>query len=182
MWTSICAGSTGKAKGVELTNKSLVAMAHGEKYSNYGYTYPKKSLNVLYPSIAYYLNATCGLMICGLTVTLIPYFDAPDIPKYPMYVEEYKPHFIFSGPILLQLLAMSNVKDLSYLLNPISGGDKLDVSNEIMYNNILTERGAKSIQQGYGTSEVAAIATCNPMEPKKVGSIGIPMINVYCYI
>ena len=170
-------GSTGDAKGVELTNRSLVAMAHGEKYSNYGYNYPKKSLNVLYPSIAYYLNATCGLMICGLTVTLIPYFDVPDIPNYPNFVDEYKPHFIFSGPILLKLLAMYNVEDLSYLLNPISGGDKLDVSEEMWCNDILTKRGSKTIQQGYGTSEVAAIATCNPMEPKKVGSIGIPMID-----
>ena len=170
-------GSTGDAKGVELTNRSLVAMAHGEKYSNYGYTYPKTSLNVLYPSIAYYLNATCGLMISGLTVTLIPYFDVPDIPNYPKFVDEFKPNFIFSGPILLKLLAMSDVKDLSYLINPISGGDRLDVSEEIMCNKVLNERGAKSIQQGYGTSEVAAIATCNPMEPKKIGSIGIPMID-----
>ena len=171
-------GSTGNAKGVELTNKNLVAMAHGEKYSNYGYTYPKKSLNVLYPSIAYYLNATCGLMICGLTVSLLPDFDVPDIPNYPRFVDEAKPNFIFSGPILLQLLAMSDVNDFSYLTNPISGGDKLDVSEENRINEVLSERGSRTIQQGYGTSEAAAIASCNPMEPKKVGSIGIPMIDV----
>lgn len=171
-------GSTGAAKGVELTNKNLVAMAHGEKYSNYGYNYPKKSLNVLYPSIAYYLNATCGLMICGLTVSLQPDFDVPDIPNYPNFVNNNKPNFIFSGPILLKLLAMSDVKDLSYLLNPISGGDKLDASEEVRINEVLKSRGSETVQQGYGTSEAAAIATCNPMEPKKVGSIGIPMINV----
>lgn len=171
-------GSTGNAKGVELTNKNLVAMAHGEKYSNYGYTYPKKSLNVLYPSIAYYLNATCGLMICGITVSLIPNFDVPDIPNYPMFVSKNKPNFIFSGPILLKLLAMSNVDDFSYLTNPVSGGDKLDVSEEVRINEVLENRGSNTIQQGYGTSEAAAIATCNPMEPKKIGSIGIPMIDV----
>ena len=166
-------GSTGDAKGVELTNKNLVAMVHGLKYSNYGFTYGKTSMNILPPAIAYYLNATCGLMICGVRVTQIPAFD---IEKYPELVDMYKPNIIYSGPILLKLMAISPY-DYSYLTNPVSGGDKLLVNEELMINEAFKKKGAHDVQQGYGSSEVTAVATCNP-ENSKIGSLGIPMINV----
>lgn len=166
-------GSTGDAKGVELTNKNLVAMVHGLKYSNYGFTYGKTSMNILPPAIAYYLNATCGLMICGVRVTQIPVFE---IEKYPDLVHEYKPNIIYSGPILLKLMAMSSY-DYPYLTNPVSGGDKLLVNEELMINEAFKKKGSNPVQQGYGSSEVTAVATCNP-EKGKIGSLGIPMINV----
>ena len=166
-------GSTGDAKGVELTNKNLVAMSHGLKYSNYGFTYGKTSMNILPPAIAYYFNATCGLMVCGVRVTQIPAFE---IEKYPELVDMYKPNIIYSGPILLKLMATSSY-NYSYLTNPASGGDKLLVNEELMINEALKKKGARPVQQGYGSSEVTAVATCNP-EEGKVGSLGIPMINV----
>ena len=167
-------GSTGDAKGVELTNKNLVAMVHGLKYSNYGFTYGKTSMNILPPAIAYYLNATCGLMICGVRVTQIPIFE---IEKYPELVNEYKPNIIYSGPILLKLMAMSPY-DYPYLTNPVSGGDKLLVNEELMINEAFEKKGTNKVQQGYGSSEVTAVATCNPEMNSKIGSLGIPMINV----
>lgn len=167
-------GSTGAAKGVELTNKNLVAMVHGLKYSNYGFNYGKTSMNILPPAIAYYLNATCGLMICGVRVTQIPAFE---IEKYPDLVNQYKPNIIYSGPILLKLMAMSPY-DYSYLTNPVSGGDKLLVNEELMINDSFKKKGANKVQQGYGSSEVTAVATCNPEVDSKIGSLGIPMINV----
>ena len=167
-------GSTGDPKGVELTNKNLIAMVHGLKYSNYGFTYGKTSMNILPPAIAYYLNATCGLMICGVKVTQIPAFE---IEKYPELVNEYKPNIIYSGPILLKLMAMAPY-DYPYLTNPVSGGDKLLVNEEIMINEAFKRKGTNPIQQGYGSSEVTAVATCNPETDSKIGSLGIPMINV----
>ena len=167
-------GSTGAAKGVELTNKNLVAMVHGLKYSNYGFTYGKTSLNILPPAIAYYLNATCGLMICGVRVSQIPAFE---IEKYPELVNQYKPNIIYSGPILLKLMAISPY-NYSYLTNPVSGGDKLLVNEELIINEAFKQKGSKPVQQGYGSSEVTAVATCNPEVGSKVGSLGIPMIDV----
>lgn len=167
-------GSTGAAKGVELTNKNLIAMVHGLKYSNYGFTYGKTSMNILPPAIAYYLNATCGLMICGVRVTQIPAFE---IEKYPELVDMYKPNIIYSGPILLKLMAMSPF-NYPYLTNPVSGGDKLLVNEELMINEAFEKKGANKVQQGYGSSEVTAVATCNPEVDCKIGSLGIPMIDV----
>jgi len=168
-------GSTGDAKGVELTNKNLVAMAHGLKNSGFGFTYGKTSMNILPPAIAYYLNATCGLMICGVKTTLIPSFD---IQTYPNLIDTYKPNIIFSGPILLKALQYSDIKDFSYLTNPASGGDKLLVSEEEEINEELIKRGGGSVQQGYGASEETAVATCNLEKERRVGSIGVPMSNV----
>ena len=167
-------GSTGNAKGVELTNKNLIAMVHGLKYSNYGFTYGKTSMNILPPAIAYYLNATCGLMICGVRVTQIPAFE---IEKYPEIVDKYKPNIIYSGPILLKLMAMAPY-EYPYLTNPVSGGDKLLVNEEMMINEAFKRKGTNPVQQGYGSSEVTAVATCNPEKDSKIGSLGIPMINV----
>lgn len=168
-------GSTGEAKGVLLSNKNLVAMAHGLKTSDFGFTYGKSSMNILPPAIAYYLNATCGLMICGVKTTLIPAFD---VNSYPDLVEEFKPNIIFSGPILLKALQYSNISDFSYLTNPASGGDKLLVNEEIEINDALQKKGAGSVQQGYGASEETAVATVNPFGKTRVGSIGIPMSDV----
>ncbi|MBQ8892458.1 MAG: acyl--CoA ligase [Bacilli bacterium] len=167
-------GSTGDAKGVELTNKNLVAMVHGLKYSNYGFTYGKTSMNILPPAIAYYLNATCGLMVCGVRVTQIPAFE---IEKYPELIDMYKPNIIYSGPILLKLMAISPY-NFNYLTNPVSGGDKLLVNEELMINESFKQKGTKPVQQGYGSSEVTAVATCNPAIGSKIGSLGIPMIDV----
>ena len=166
-------GSTGDAKGVELSNKNLIAMVHGLKYSNYGFTYGKTSMNILPPAIAYYLTATCVLMICGVRVTQIPMFE---IEKYPELVNQYKPNIIYSGPILLKLMALAPF-DYPYLTNPVSGGDKLLVNEELMINEAFKQKGSNPVQQGYGSSEVTAVATCNP-EHGKIGSLGIPMINV----
>ena len=167
-------GTTGEAKGVELTNKNLIAMSFGEKYSNYGFDYGKTSMNILPPAIAYYLNATCGLMVCGIEVIQIPYFN---IPEYPDLVDKYKPNHIFSGPILFQKMAESAYQ-FDYLTNPISGGDKLLLNEEIKFNEKLVEKGSVPIQQAYGSTEVAAIATCNPITNFKLGTLGVPMVNI----
>ena len=152
----------------------MIKVEIGLKYSNYGFTYGKTSMNILPPAIAYYLNATCGLMVCGVRVTQIPAFE---IEKYPELVDTYKPNIIYSGPILLKLMAVSPY-NFSYLTNPVSGGDKLLVNEELMINDAFKEKGSNKVQQGYGSSEVTAVATCNPEIDSKIGSLGIPMINV----
>lgn len=169
-------GTTGTSKGIELTHRNVMAMTYGLKHSNYGFVYGKRSMNILPPAVAYYLNATVGLMVCGVSVLFIPFFQIED---YPNLVAQTRPNVIYSGPILLKGMEKSNIDDYSYLTNPVSGGDKLYPAEEIEINEGLAKKGCPSpIQQGYGESEVSAVATCNPQGHTVIGSIGIPMQNV----
>lgn len=169
-------GTTGDAKGIEITHRNLMAMCFGLKYSNYGFTSGKSSMNILPPAVAYYLNATLGMMFCGISVMFIPYFQ---IEEYPLLIDKCRPDIIISGPILLKMLQASSIQDFSYLTNPISGGDKLYPAEEEDINHALAAKNCPSgVQQGYGESEVSAVATCNPVGNLVVGSIGIPMVNV----
>lgn len=169
-------GTTGTSKGIELTHRNVMAMTYGLKHSNYGFVFGKRSMNILPPAVAYYLNATVGLMVCGVSVLFIPFFQIED---YPNLVAQTRPNVIYSGPILLKSMEKSNIADFSYLTNPVSGGDKLYPAEEIEINEGLAKKGCLSpIQQGYGESEVSAVATCNPQGHAVIGSIGIPMQNV----
>ncbi len=168
-------GSTGPAKGVALTNHNLMASCHGMKYSDYGFTEEKVAMDLLPASVAYWFNASLGSMVCGMQVYLIPEFE---IPKYSELLDSIKPNVDFGGPILLKILRDSKVKDLSYFSDPISGGDKLDGSEEETIDKSITARGAGPVRQFYGSNEVTAMASGNPTHLKKIGSIGIPMVNV----
>ena len=170
-------GTTGNPKAVELTNKNIITGAHSFKYGNYGFEKGKTSLNILPTGIAFNINATYNVMCCGVTVRNIANFE---IEKYPELVEEYKPNIVFSGPILLNLMSIKDAsEDLSFLENPLSGGDKLLLSEEERINDYLHSRNSNSnIYQGYGMSECTAGATVLKKDAYKLGSVGIPLMNV----
>lgn len=170
-------GTTGKAKGVELTNKNLINMAHTFKNSDLGFDPGKESLNIVPPGPAYYLNATYALMCCGVKVNLISNFE---IKEYSELINKYKPNIFLSGPILLKQMAEDGViKDASFIDTPISGGDKLHLSEEEKINNFFKEHGSRAVvHQGYGESESTAAATYSKESAYALGSIGIPLLNV----
>ena len=170
-------GTTGKAKGVELTNKNIISMAHTFVYSDNGFDSNKTALNILPPGPAYYLNATYATMCCGVCVNLISNFK---IEEYTQLIDKYKPNIFLSGPILLkQMVEDDIIDDASYITFPISGGDKLHESEEVAINNYLTKHNSNGfVHQGYGESECTGVATYSKTEAYKLGSIGIPMLNV----
>lgn len=170
-------GTTGKAKGVELTNKNIINMAHTFKYSDLGFDLGKTSLNIVPPGVAYYLNATYALMCCGVRVNMISNFE---ISEYSSLIDKYKPNIFLSGPILLKQMAEDGViKDASYVTDPISGGDKLhDIEEENINEFFKNHNSTAIVHQGYGESESTAAATYSKSNAAVVGGIGIPLLNV----
>lgn len=170
-------GTTGNPKGVELTNDNITAMAHDFNYSRFGFTPGKTSMNILPPGPAYYLNATYGLMCCGVTVQMISNFK---IDEYPELIKKYRPNIFLSGPILLKAIADKDVmKDCSFITDPISGGDKLHLAEEDKINEYLKLHGSDAIvHQGYGESESTAAATYAKKNASITGTIGIPMLDI----
>ena len=122
-------GTTGDAKGVQLTNRNIIESAFGFKASDWGFDEDKTSLNILPPAIAYYFNATYNMMCCGVNTTLIANFK---LDEYPNLLKVHRPNIFLSGPILLKMVAENDiVQDASFMTNPISGGDKMYIDEEI---------------------------------------------------
>ena len=177
-------GTTGKPKAVEITNDNMVAMAHDFRYSGFGFDEGKKSLNILPPGPSYYLNATYGLMCCGVKVNMISNFTISD---YPKLIKQYKPNIFLSGPVLLNEIQKQNIlDDTSFMTAPISGGDKYHLSEEEGFNNYIKDNDRSIdenhdvaiVHQGYGESESTAAATYAKTNASVLGTIGIPLLNV----
>lgn len=170
-------GTTGDPKGVQLTNNNLNCMVHALHYGEYEFDYGKKSLNVLPPAIAYYFNATHGNMSLGVEVSLVSNFT---VEQYPYLIKEYQPNIFMSGPILLENIRKANIlDDTSFMVAPISGGDKLSNEEEKEFDEyIKAHGGTATVHQGYGMSECTAAATYSKSNAREVGSIGIPFFNI----
>ena len=177
-------GTTGYPKAVEITNDNMVAMAHDFRYSGFDFDEGKTSLNILPPGPSYYLNATYGLMCCGVKVNMISNFTITD---YPRLIKRYKPNIFLSGPVLLNEIQKQDIlKNTSFMTAPISGGDKYHLSEEEGFNNYIKENDhsvdenheVAIVHQGYGESESTAAATYAKTNASILGTIGIPLLNV----
>ena len=179
-------GTTGAPKGVELTNNNLNYSAHNFLYSEMDF-YPKlKSMDILPPSIGYYFNATYDLLCCGVSVNFISQFK---VQEYPNLIKEHKPNIFMAGPILLKAIVDADIlDDTSFMVAPISGGDKLFLEEEERFNEYAKSKGGIAtvgdekietrVRQGWGLTESTAAASYLNRGAAKTGSIGIPLIDV----
>lgn len=169
-------GTTGEPKGVVLTNENFVSMANMHMHGGLDYEKDDKFLNILPPFIAYCLcNGINMPLTLGLEVTIIPQWNVPD---FPIILDKYKPNHVLAGPILWDYVTKSNIKDLSYLKTPVSGGDALNEELEKRINKFFAEKGCKSkVSQGYGMTEVSSAAVFSKQKANKIGSVGIPFIK-----
>lgn len=166
-------GTTGGAKGVVTTNDAFSASAHIFKTSEMEFYPGKTSMSILPPAVSYYFNATYCLMCCGVSVNLISKFD---IDEYPELIKKARPNVYMAGPILFKAIRESDISDLSFATDPISGGDKLHTEEEYLYHDFCKEKGCDTwIKQGYGMTETMAGVVYSIKPALKVGSIGIPL-------
>lgn len=166
-------GTTGGAKGVITTNDALTASAHIFKTSEMEFYPGKTSMSILPPAVSYYFNATYCLMCCGVSVNLISKFS---VPEYPDLIKKHRPNVYMAGPILFKAIRESDITDLSFSTDPISGGDKLHTEEEYAYHEFSRDHGCDSwIKQGYGMTETMAGVVYSIKPALKVGSIGIPL-------
>ena len=172
-------GTTGKPKGVVLTNDNFNAMAFTQDISDYDMLEKDTILTFLPPFIAYCLvNAIHDPLYLGFENILVPKFEPDDFPKL---MKKYRPTMVLAGPILWdKFINDKEIKkeDLSYLKSPISGGDVLNVELERKINDFFKKHGCKQkIIQGYGMTEVSAAAIYSKPSSYKEGSVGIPYIK-----
>ena len=170
-------GTTGKAKGVMLTNDNINCASYQCENAGYDFKPYHNWLNIMPPFIAYGVGNGLHLpLACKMEVILIPQFN-PD--EFADLLLEYKPNHMTGVPSHFgHLLENKKLKDadLSFILAPTVGGDKMEISLEEKTNKFLHKHACSyDVVKGYGMTEVsAAVAACTSNETNSLGSVGIP--------
>lgn len=173
-------GTTGPSKGVMLSNFSVNAASFQCENAGYDFKREHTWLNIMPPFIAYGIGNGLHLpLACGMEVILIPQFDPK---KFDELLLENRPNHMVGVPShygnIIHSRKIAN-EDLSYIIAPTVGGDKMDESLEEETNKFLEEHNCDyKVVKGYGMTEVnAAVAACTSNETNKLGSVGIPFPN-----
>lgn len=170
-------GTTGKPKGIELTNKNLnaVVLSGIEINKRIG---PGVTLLGIMPifhgfglAISYHSSFSCG----GTTIML------PSVsPKtFDQTILKYKPNIIACVPSLLETLTNSKKMvdaDLSFIKDVVVGGDALSGKLQGELDEFLYDHGSEAhVTCAFGLTESSAGNAMVPKEKVKKESIGIPL-------
>ena len=173
-------GTTGPSKGVVLSNFSVNAASFQCENAGYDFKREHNWLNIMPPFIAYGIGNGLHLpLACGMEVILIPQFDPK---KFDDLLIENRPNHMVGVPShygnIIHSKKLVN-EDLSYIIAPTVGGDKMDEGLEEDTNKFLKEHNCNyKVVKGYGMTEVnAAVSACTSNENNKLGSVGIPFPN-----
>jgi len=178
-------GTTGKSKGVAISNLACNAMSLQLKAFFPDEAKPGRSLLGIMP-IFHGFGLGVGFhffLTQGMCNKMLPKFDAK---KFDRILQHAKPDFLVGVPTLYEAM-LRNRKirkmDLSFLRVAISGGDNLSAPLKMAVDEMLAKCGSKTkVVQGYGLTECLCVVTVNPLECQKDESIGIPIADNYAKI
>lgn len=170
-------GTSGKPKGVKLSNEDFNSLAYFQKQSLINEV-GDKFLLIMPPFIAYGLVIGMHDMLCqGQHLLMIPNFTLDKAPKMlGKLINKYHPNYIMGVPNFL-LILMKYKKDLSFLKGIIIGGDHLDKEVEKKAREYLKNRNSSAkVLKGWGMTEISSCGTFTKTDAKNnLGSVGIPL-------
>ena len=174
-WTG---GTTGKPKGVAMTNEAFNAMIVENMAVHYNAQPGDTALGMAPPWTFYGLSNSFNAYLCmGIKISLVPKFGPDDLGKL---VLKYKNNHIVAVPSSLIGLMKENKikkKDLSYIKTVIVGADKLTEKAEEEFNNFMEAHNSKTkVTKGYGMTEVCAAAAYTIGDTNTPGTVGIPLL------
>ena len=170
-------GTTGKPKGVLLSNNAINAVAL-QAISRIEAAKPGNSVLSILPLFHGFGLACCvhTVLVSGATSILIPQFKPDEFPKI---VKKKKPNLLVGVPTLFEALTNSKEQSKTYLKSVtdcILGGDTLKPELRKRVNTYLAEHGSSAqLRVGYGLTESVAVVTIAPSFYYKEGAIGLPM-------
>lgn len=169
-------GTTGKSKGVMLSNLNFNAQALQAKYLVDDILVPENAFLTFLPNFHAF-----GIGICthlplyiGMRVVLIPQFSAKKIKKY---IRKYKFNILCGVPTLYEYLTKLKFKknELKCLKLVVSGGDAMSMPLKEKVDKMLAKYGSKSsLRIGYGLTEASGVVSFSPNGIKESDVIGYP--------
>lgn len=169
-------GTTGKPKGIMLTNRGFNA-ATMQTSSMIQPVIAGESILTIMP-----IFHAFGLDVCihtplslGVKCILIPTFN---YKKFGRLIKQYKPNYIVGVPTLLETMINDESlfsMDLSFVKQIITGGDVISPELKKRVDEFMRERGSSATARpGYGLTEGSGASCLLPAVNQPEGSIGVP--------
>jgi long-chain acyl-CoA synthetase len=177
-------GTTGKTKGIVLTNKNFNALAQQIIATNPMFRPGDTMLAAMPMFHGFGLGVTIHSMLAnGGRCILIPRFTAQ---TYAKQIVKYRCNFIAGVPTLYEALLRIKTMDgadLSCLKGVFSGGDSLSIELKKKLDRFLYDhKSVVQVREGYGTTETVTACCLTPVSMFKEGSIGVPFPDTYIKI
>ena len=168
-------GTTGKPKGVVLSNLNFNALAlQTGSQANVNLYDKMMCIMPFFHGFGLGVSMHTALSFGG-TIILVPKFSTEDFAKS---FKKHKPEFIAGVPTLFTALTNSKAminSDFSHLKGVFSGADTLANDIKVKFDEFIAERGATvTIREGYGLTETVTASCLTPPKEYRFGSIGIP--------
>ena len=172
-------GTTGKPKGIILSNLNFNAMALQTMNVCDGLN-PGSSVLAALPIFHVFGLALCihTTLVCGMTAILVPKINTK---KKNSELKKYKPNIFPAVPSLLTMSlkeadpGSSGLKDIKTV---VVGGDYLSPQTKAEFEKFLKDHGSNGVVKvGYGLSEASGFCCSTaPIEEKYVqnGTLGVP--------
>ena len=158
-------GTTGKPKGIMLTNLNFNAQALASKYYGPEIVKPEYAFLTFLPNFHAFGLGTCTHtpLYNGLRVVLIPQFNGKKLQKY---VRKYRFNVICGVPAVFEQLTKTKFgkNELKCLKGVISGGDAMSLTQKQKINEFLKAHGCKTeVRVGYGLTEASGVVAFSPV-------------------
>ena len=171
-------GTTGKPKGIILSNLNFNAQALGAKYLVPELFKTEYSFMAFLPNFHAFGLGCCIHMplYFGATTFLIPQFNPK---KFKSYITKYKVNILVGVPSVFEYLTKIKFKkdQLKTVKFVVSGGDMISMSSKETVNDFLREHGSKAvIENGYGLTEASGgFIFSTPNVAEDPDAIGYPL-------
>ncbi|MBQ1298349.1 acyl--CoA ligase [Candidatus Saccharibacteria bacterium] len=171
-------GTTGKPKGIILSNLNFNAQALGAKYLVPELFKTEHSFMAFLPNFHAFGFGCCIHMplYFGARTFLIPQFNPK---KFKQYITRYKVNILVGVPTVFDYLTKIKFKkdDLKNVKYVVSGGDMISMASKEKINDFLKKHGSKAIiENGYGLTEASGGFIFSPRNvAKDPDAIGYPL-------
>ncbi len=174
-------GTTGKPKGIMLTNMNFNALAI-HSIDGCGTLEPGMKMLSVMPVFHGFGLGVCihTILVLGGTAVIQPKFSTRDFHKL---LFKYRPDIIAGVPAIYESMIVNknfDGKKLDFLKCIISGGDSLAPSTKKKLNAMLAAHGCRThVREGYGLTECVTGSCLMPEDSDNLLSVGLPYADTF---